>query len=152
LLPENLLDFFFFAREQLLTMVEKKLSKKEQKAQAFRKKGKKNEAPEPEAFPESDLIDEDADSKPTASTGKRSREDGESGKADNETAEPRKKKNRRPKKKNQNHTGYILFVGECLHFCSEWYRPTSLTVVHQVTSHLIPLRLILRSISNQQKD
>ncbi|KAG2188889.1 hypothetical protein INT44_004029, partial [Umbelopsis vinacea] len=92
-------------------MVEKKLSKKEQKAQAFRKKGKKNEAPEPEAFPESDLIEDDADSKATASTGKRSRENGGSGKPENEAEEPRKKKNRRPKKKNQNHTGYILFVG-----------------------------------------
>lgn len=94
-------------------MAEKKLSKKEQKAVAFRKKGKKNaEAEEPQAIPDSDLIDENATTH-AASTGKRSRSDEESAKPDEEPQEKRIKKNRRPKKKNASHTGYILFVGEC---------------------------------------
>jgi hypothetical protein len=94
-------------------MAEKKLSKKEQKAVAFRKKGKKNaEAEEPQAIPDSDLIDENATTH-AASTGKRSRSDEESAKPDEEPQEKRIKKNRRPKKKNASHTGYILFVGKC---------------------------------------
>jgi hypothetical protein len=98
-------------------MVEKKLSKKEQKALAFRKKGKKNaDVEEPQAVPESDLIDENATT-PSGSkaTGKRAREDGESGNPEDAPVEKKKKKNRRPKKKNASHTGYIIFVGKyCL--------------------------------------
>ncbi|KAG2182482.1 hypothetical protein INT43_007412 [Umbelopsis isabellina] len=94
-------------------MVEKKLSKKEQKALAFRKKGKKNaQDDEPAAVPESDLIDDSApqDSDKTVK-GKRARTDGESEKPEEGEPEKRYKKNRRPKKKNANHTGLILFVG-----------------------------------------
>lgn len=94
-------------------MVEKKLSKKEQKALAFRKKGKKNaQDDEPAAVPESDLIDDDAPQVSDKTVkGKRARTDGDSEKAEEGEPEKRYKKNRRPKKKNANHTGFILFVG-----------------------------------------
>ncbi|KAI8374132.1 uncharacterized protein BYT42DRAFT_575249 [Radiomyces spectabilis] len=99
-------------------MAEKKLTKREQKALAFKKKNKKKdqqEITEEQAFPTNDVTEDvpKVEEAPKSVTGKRKAESEEQ--ADGTIEAPRKKKNRRPKKKKpedgESHNRFIIFVG-----------------------------------------
>ncbi|KAI7896527.1 uncharacterized protein EV154DRAFT_455689 [Mucor mucedo] len=93
--------------------VEKKLSKREQKAEAFKKRAKKPQFTDEMAVPESDeILPTVTVAEPVASAPVKRKAEAISVPVEGESTEPHKKKNRRSKKSsNMDGSRYIIFVG-----------------------------------------
>lgn len=113
---------------------EKKLSKREKKAEAFKKRAKKPQFDEDMAVPASDeIVPEPVEEKKAEETTKKEAPKRKAGEAidipTEDSTEPHKKKNRRSKKSsNMDGSRYIVFVGNVL--CCRIYKLcTSNTVI-----------------------